>query len=119
MADIQPKTPDDVRAAFDNGTVVNASRKELEQLLLANGRARILHGANQARASEMGETMRQLLAARQSEEIQNKSAWIATIALIVAIAALFCSAIQAYYTVVGAHRAATSPPALGTPTTKQ
>lgn len=110
----EEKTYDDVRAAFNNGTVLNTSRKELEQLLLANARASLViqHRANLARASEMGETMRQLLAARQSEEIQNKSAWIAIIALVVAIAALFCSAVQVYYAFAGAHRAAAPPPAL-------
>jgi len=118
MENIRPKTPDDVRAAFDQGTVVNASRKELAQLLLANGRARILHDANQARASEMGETMRQLLAARQSEEIQDKAGRIAIVALTVSIAALCCSGVQAYYTYVCAHRDSTSQPALRAAPTK-
>jgi len=55
---------DDVRSAFDDGSIINASKEDLERFLVANGQARILHEANQARASEMGETMRQLLAAR-------------------------------------------------------
>lgn len=51
------KTYDDVRKAFDTGSVVDATKEELEELLLANGRARILAEENRARASEMGETM--------------------------------------------------------------
>jgi hypothetical protein len=75
------KTHDDVRQAFDNGTVVNASKEELEQLLLAVGRARVLDPANQARSAEMGETMRQLLAARQSESMHTQALSVARIAL--------------------------------------
>ena len=113
MAFNESKTPDDVRAAFDNGTVITASKMELEQLLLANGSSRILHPANQSRASEMGETMRQLLAARQSQELHDKATRIAIIALIVSLAALACSVIQAYFAFVGENHASTSPPAIG------
>lgn len=35
------KTSDDVRSAFDNGTILEASKEDLEQLLLANCRAQI------------------------------------------------------------------------------
>ena len=109
------KTYDDVRIAFSSGSVVDASKSELEQLLLALGRARILDGANQASASEMGETMRQLLAARQSQELHDQSVKIAVIALIISIAALGCSAVQAYYAFVGAPRSSNRPPAIVTP----
>jgi hypothetical protein len=85
------KTYDDVRKAFDNATIIDASRRELEQFLVAVGRERILNPANQARASEMGETMRQLLSARQSEELHNKATRIAIIALVVSIAAFLIS----------------------------
>lgn len=78
---------DEVRAAFDNGSIINASKKELERFLVANGQARILHDANQARASEMGETMRQLLAARQSEEMHSEALRISKVALWFSVAA--------------------------------
>jgi hypothetical protein len=90
-----PKHYDDVRAAFDEGTVVNASKSELEQLLLAVGRARVLDPANQARAAEMGETMRQLLAARQSEEMHSQALRVSRVALWVSLAALIASLVQA------------------------
>ena len=48
------KTYDDVRNAFDNGTVVNASKEDLEQLLIAVGQARVLHPANQAACRRNG-----------------------------------------------------------------
>ncbi|MES2635056.1 MAG: hypothetical protein V4669_18965 [Pseudomonadota bacterium] len=86
---------DDVRNAFDQGTVVDASRQELEQLLLAVGRARVLDPANQARAAEMGETMRQLLAARQSQEAHSQAMSVAKLALWVSLAALVASLVQA------------------------
>jgi hypothetical protein len=63
---------DEVRSAFDSGKILTATKEELELFLVANGQARILHEANQTRASEMGETMRQLLAARQSQEIHTE-----------------------------------------------
>lgn len=91
----QGKQYDDVRAAFDNGAVVDASKTELEQLLLAVGRERILHPANQARASEMGETMRQLLAARQSQEMHTQALRVSRLALWVALVALVASVLQA------------------------
>lgn len=90
-----PPTYDDVRAAFDNGSVLTASKQELEQLLMAVGQQRILHPANQARAAEMGETMRQLLAARQSQEIHGQALRISKIALVVAVAAFFAGVFQA------------------------
>jgi hypothetical protein len=92
---MDPKHYDDVRAAFDDGSVVTATKVELEQLLLAVGRARVLDPANQARASEMGETMRLLLAARQSEEMHGQALGVARAALWISIAALVASLVQA------------------------
>lgn len=91
----QAKTYDDVRAAFEGGTVVDASKIELEQLLLAVGRARVLDPVNQARAAEMGETMRQLLAARQSEAMHAQALSISRLALWISLVALAASIVQA------------------------
>jgi hypothetical protein len=81
-------THDEVRSAFDSGKILTATKDELELFLVANGQARILHEANQARASEMGETMRQLLAARQSQEMHSEALRISKVALIVSVFAL-------------------------------
>ena len=89
------KTYDDVREAFDKGTVVTASKGDLEQLLIAVGKARVLDPVNQARASEMGETMRQLLAARQSQAMHSQALSTAKLALVVSAIALLASLIQA------------------------
>lgn len=86
---------DHVREAFDSGAVLEASKEDLEQLLLAVGRARVLDPANQARAAEMGETLRQLLAARQSQELHNNANRVAKVALYISIAALVAGVIQA------------------------
>lgn len=91
----QAKTYDDVRAAFDGKTVVGASKEELEQLLLAIGRERVLHPANQARAAEMGETIRQLLAARQSQAMHAQALSVSRLALWVSLVALVASLVQA------------------------
>ena len=89
---------DDVRSAFDDGSIINASKEDLERFLVANGQARILHEANQARASEMGETMRQLLAARQSQEMHSEALRISNVALWVSVFALFVGLVGAYLT---------------------
>ena len=89
-----PKHYEDARAAFDEGTVMNASKTELEQLLLAVGRTRVLDPVNQARAGEMGETLRQLLAARQSEEMHSDALRVSRVALWVSLAALIASLVQ-------------------------
>ena len=85
------KEYDEVRFAFDNGSVIDASKAELEDYLLAVGRAQILSSENRGRAHEMGETLRQLLAARQSQELHGEAMRIAKIALIVAVIALLVS----------------------------
>jgi hypothetical protein len=92
-----PKTYDDVRAAFDSGRILEATRTELEQLLLALGRESTSDIARQARAAEMGRTMRQLLAAKRNEELQRRPSRVATLALLVALAALLTSGGQYYY----------------------
>lgn len=88
------KTYDEVRAAFDTGAVLDASKSDLEDYLLAVGRAQILSPENQNRAREMGETMRQLLAARQSQQFHSEAIGIARIALALSIVALLVSGFQ-------------------------
>ncbi len=92
-----PKTYDDVRNAFDSGRILEATRTELEQLLLALGRESTTDIARQARAAEMGRTMRQLLAAKRNEELQRRPSRVAALALLVALAALLSSGAQYYY----------------------
>jgi hypothetical protein len=90
---------DDVRSAFDDGSILTASKEQLELFLVANGQARILHGANQARASEMGETMRQLLAARQSEAMHSQALRVSKVALWVSVVALVLGIPGAFYAI--------------------
>jgi hypothetical protein len=92
-----PKTFSDVQSVFDKRMVTECTREELEQLLIAIARQRILDPVNQARVSQMGETIRQLLAARQSQELHQLSLRLAVIALVISLAALICSAFQAYF----------------------
>lgn len=89
------KTYDDVTEAFKSGTVLTASKAELEQMLVAIGEAQILSAVNIAKASQMGETMRQLLAVRQSQEAHGSSMVVSKVALLVAVIALLVSLFQA------------------------
>lgn len=91
---ITTKTSDDLRQAFDNGSILDASKEYLEQYLLAAGRAQILKEENRARNVEMGETLRQLLAARQSQELHSHAMRISKIALFISVTALLVAVAQ-------------------------
>ena len=92
-----PRTLDDVRAAFDTRSVLNASRTELEELLTVVGAETIDDPAGRARVREMGETMRQLLENRRADELRRPSK-LATVAVVLAVVALLCSGALAYRT---------------------
>jgi hypothetical protein len=83
----------DVQEAFESGRVLHASRKELEQLLVATAAATPSDPAGQARAREMGDTMRQLLVAKTPP----RRSRLAVVATVLALAALLSSGVQAYY----------------------
>ncbi|HMJ06392.1 MAG TPA: hypothetical protein VK474_09085 [Chthoniobacterales bacterium] len=91
------KTYDDVRGAFQTGRILKCSTAELDQLLLAADCEKISEPAEQARASAMRATLRHLLAARQSQQLQRRSSRWAVVATLLAAAALFCFARQAFY----------------------
>ena len=73
--------------------MLKSSRRELEQLLVAVGAETPADPARQARAREMGDTMRQLLAGKTAP----RRSKLALVAAILALAALLLSALQAYY----------------------
>ena len=81
-----------MQAAFESRRVLNCSRSELEQLLVAVAAEAPADAAGQARAREMGDTMRQLLVAKTP-----RGSKLAFAAAILALAALLCSAGHAYY----------------------
>ena len=83
----------DVQAAFESGSVLDCSRRELEELLVATAAATPADAAGQARAREMGDTMRQLLAAKTAP----RRSKLAMVAVLLALAALATSALQASY----------------------
>lgn len=90
------KTYDDVSQAFTTGSVLTAKKEDLEQLLLAIASARILSEENRAAASQRGETVRQLLAVRQSEQMHGQAMTVARVALIVSLASLAVSVYQLF-----------------------
>jgi hypothetical protein len=93
------KNYDDVNQAFQSGEVLKASDKELEQLLMALCTAQVLSSTNQTRSLHMGETLRGLLAVRESEARHKESQLTSKLALLVAFVALIVSipsAIEAY-----------------------
>ena len=95
------KTYSDVQSAFENHEILQSSKSDLEQFLLAIAMTRVLDPANQIRTTEMGDTIRLLLAARQSQQMHSQSSKVSCIALIISVAALICSGTQAYYAKVG------------------
>ena len=94
MSQRSKKTFDDVRTAFESRSILNASPRELEELLAAIASETIDDPATRARVREMGETMRQLHAARS----RAKPSRVAIAAAILAVAALATSGAQFYRT---------------------
>lgn len=89
-------TYDDVQRAFTDGSVLTASKEELEQLLLAITTARILAEENRAVAAHRGETIRLLLSVRQSQRFHSQAIWVSVAALVVALASLGITAVQLF-----------------------
>lgn len=83
----------DVQAAFASGRVLDCSRRELEELLVATASATPDDPAVQACARELAETLRQLLQTRSAP----RRSKMAAAAFILALAALLISAMQAVY----------------------
>ena len=96
------RTFKDVQAAFESRRVLSCSRQELEELLVAAAVEAPTDPAGQARAREMGETMRELLAAKS----RPRGSRLAALAALLALFALLASGVQAYYsrTVVAVER---------------
>ena len=93
MSSSAKKTLADVQAAFETQRVVKCSRRELEHLLVAAGSETIADPALRDRAREMSETMRRLLAAKTTSPRSR----LAVIAILLALAALVLSGMQAFY----------------------
>ena len=87
------RTFKDVQDAFESRRILNCSRRELEELLVAAAVDTPADAAGQARAREMGATMRELLAAKS----RPRNYRLAAVAAVLALVALLVSAIQAYY----------------------
>src|SRR5437899_2997764 len=87
LAPSQKKTYSDVQSAFENHEILQSSKSDLEQFLLAIAMTRVLDPANQIRTTEMGDTIRLLLAARQSQQMHSQSSKVSCIALIISVAA--------------------------------
>ena len=87
-----PKTIQDVRAAFESRSVLNASPRELKELLTVLAAEKIDDPAERARTREMGETMRQLLAG----QCVRRPSKLAIVAVLLALAALILSLLPRY-----------------------
>jgi len=75
----QKKTYSDVQSAFESHEILQSSKSDLEQFLLAIAMTRVLDSANQIRTTEMGDTIRLLLAARQSQQMHSQSSKVSCI----------------------------------------
>ncbi|HSH40092.1 MAG TPA: hypothetical protein VK993_15065 [Chthoniobacterales bacterium] len=87
------RTFKDVQAAFESRRILHCSRKELAELLVAAAADTPADAAGQARAHEMGATMRELLAAKS----RPRRPWLAALAAVLALLALLVSGVHAYY----------------------
>ena len=87
------RTFKDVQTAFESRRVLTCSRRQLEELLVAAAVDAPTDPAGQARAREMSETMRELLAAKS----RPRGSRLAALAAVLASLALLASGVQAYY----------------------
>ena len=83
--------------AFKNGTILSAGREDLERYLFALATVQIRADFNQQRAHQMGETIRLLLARKDSQESNRHALSVARAALYVSLAALVLSALQGLF----------------------
>jgi hypothetical protein len=83
--------------AFRAGTILQASRQELERYLFALATVQVRADFNQQRAQQMGETIRLLLARLDSQESNRHALSVARAALYVSLAALILSTLQGFF----------------------
>lgn len=94
MANNKP-TWDTIGRAFADKSVLSADRATLEDYLMVLATVQVLSGPNQQRAHQMGETIRLLLARKDSQEAHHHAMVVSIAALIVSFAALVLAAIKA------------------------
>jgi hypothetical protein len=99
------KTYSDVQMAFQTGRVMEASQGDLEQFLLAIAETQVHSDMNRARTDHMGSTIRLLLTVKHSQDAQRRSTIISMVALVISVAALVCSVLQAYWAYDARHQA--------------
>ena len=85
---------DDLNSAFKSGAILSADREYLEAALMTLASVMIMAGHNQQRAHQMGETIRMLLARKDSQDAERRALGVARAALWVAVAALVLGAAQ-------------------------
>ena len=86
---------DEMGGAFRSGSILDADRATLERYLFALATVQVMADHNRQRAHQMGETIRLLLARKDSQEANRSAMSVARAALYVSLAALILSALQA------------------------
>jgi hypothetical protein len=79
---------DNLNRAFSSGSVLRASRKELERLLLATAECKPSAEENKDRNNRRADVVRHLLQVRISEEFQERTFRLSVAAFFVSLAAL-------------------------------
>ncbi|MDQ6860837.1 MAG: hypothetical protein M3032_06745 [Verrucomicrobiota bacterium] len=86
------KTYADVRAAFENGRVLKASRSELEEYLAATACEKTDDPAQRAQLCETGSALRQLIVTRRGEELRRPSSLAVFAVILLGAGLLWCGA---------------------------
>ena len=81
----------DALESFKNGSVANFNRKQLEELLAAVTRERLLNADHEIKSSMMVACAQTLLSVRCSQELNNNTVTVARLSLFVSLAALIVS----------------------------
>ncbi len=102
------KTIADVRAAFETRSILDASRRELEELLAAAACEKSDDPAERAQLREMGDSIRQLVENRRNDELRRPSR-LAVLALLVMAAALLWFGVEVHQSRIAFAAAAREP----------
>lgn len=109
---------DALNAAFDSGSILTASREELERHLLTTSETRILGEPNMERNERRASAIRHLLQVRVTERIAQRTFRISMAALIISVVAVTFAGLK-FWQELSARPPASSPPTLSSTPTPQ
>jgi len=86
----------ELREKFTRGTIIDMSRRELEEFITALTKERLTNANHETTASIMIATAQTLLSVRCSQELNNNSVIVARLSLFVSLAGLILAGVTVW-----------------------